>query len=194
MLLLLSLPVLVNTHYILVVWLKLVPEHAVLFVQLILVFAMSESISNPLITAMLATGKIRNYQIVVGGLQMMNLPISYICLRLGCMPESVLLVAIVISQCCLAARLYMLRGMIGLSSIQYMKKVYFNVIIVTLLSLAVPGLLSKYMEESLLSFVVLSLVAMVCTLIVEFYIGCNGKERDFVVDKVKELKNKILKK
>ena len=109
MLLLLSLPVLVNTHYILVIWLKLVPEHAVLFVQLILVFAMSESISNPLITAMLATGKIRNYQIVVGGLQMMNLPISYICLRLGCMPESVLIVAIVISQCCLAARLYMLR-------------------------------------------------------------------------------------
>ena len=194
MLLLLSLPVLVNTHYILVIWLKLVPEHTVLFVQLILVFAMSESISNPLVTAMLATGKIRNYQIVVGGLQMMNLPISYICLRLGCMPESVLIVAIVISQCCLATRLYMLRGMIGLSSVLYMKKVYFNVIVVTLLSLFVPGLLSKYMEESFLSFVFLSLVAMACTIIVEFYVGCNGKEREFVVDKVKGLKNKILKK
>ena len=194
MLLLLSLPVLVNTHYILVIWLKLVPEHAVLFVQLILVFAMSESISNPLITAMLATGKIRNYQIVVGGLQMMNLPISYICLRMGCMPESVLIVAIVISQSCLVARLYMLRSMIGLSSIQYMKKVYLNVIIVTLLSLVVPGLLSKYMAESFISFVVLSLVAIVWTLFVEFYVGCNGKEREFVVDKVKGLKNKILKK
>ena len=189
-----TLPVLINTHYILVIWLKLVPEHAVLFVQLILVFAMSESISNPLITAMLATGKIRNYQIVVGGLQMMNLPISYICLRLGCMPESVLIVAIVISQCCLATRLYMLRGMIGLSSVLYMKKVYFNVIVVTLLSLFVPGLLSKYLEESFLSFVFFSLVAMACTIIVEFYVGCNGKEREFVVDKVKGLKNKILKK
>ena len=138
MLLLLSLPILVNTHYILVIWLKLVPEHAVLFVQLILVFAMSESISNPLITAMLATGKIRNYQIVVGGLQMMNLPISYICLRLGCMPESVLIVAIVISQCCLAARLYMLRGMIGLSSIMYLKKVYHNVAMVTVVASIIP--------------------------------------------------------
>lgn len=121
MLLLLSLPILINTHYILIIWLKLLPEHAVLFVRLILVFAMCESISNPLITAMLATGNIRNYQIVVGGLQMMNLPVSYICLRLGCMPESVLIVAIVISQCCLVARLYMLRGMIGLSFIQYIK-------------------------------------------------------------------------
>lgn len=110
MLLFLSLPVIVNTHYILVVWLKLVPEHAVVFVQLILIFALSECISNPLVTAMLATGNIRNYQIVVGGLQILNLPLSYICLKLGGRPESVLVVAIIISQCCLAARLYMLKG------------------------------------------------------------------------------------
>mgnify|MGYP002678000921 FL=1 len=194
MLLLLSLPVLINTHYILVIWLKLVPEHAVLFVQLILIFAMCESISNPLVTAMLATGKIRNYQIVVGGLQMLNLPISYICLRLGCIPESVLIVAIVISQSCLVARLYMLRSMIGLSSVQYMKKVYFNIILVALLAVAVPGLLSKYMGESFLSFVSLSLVAIVSTIIVEFYVGCNGKEREFVIDKVKNIKNKVIKK
>ena len=194
MLLLLSLPVLINTHYILVIWLKLVPEHAVLFVQLILIFAMAESISNPLITAMLATGKIRNYQIIVGGLQMLNLPISYICLRLGCIPESVLIVAIIISQSCLVARLYMLRSMIGLSSVQYMKKVYFNIIVVALLAIALPGLLSKYMGESFLSFVSLSLVAIVSTIIVEFYVGCNSMEREFVIDKVKNIKHKVIKK
>ena len=83
MLFLLSLPILVNTHYILTLWLKMVPEHAIAFVQLTLIFALSESISQPLITAMLATGKIRNYQIIVGGLQMMNLPVSYILLRIG---------------------------------------------------------------------------------------------------------------
>ena len=191
MLLLLSLPVLINTHYILVLWLKLVPEHAVLFVQLILIFAMSESISNPLITAMLATGKIRNYQIVVGGLQMMNLPISYVCLRLGCMPESVLIVAIVISQCCLAARLYMLRRMIGLSFIQYMKNVYINIVVVALLAFVIPAIFSKYMKESFLSFVVLSLVAVICTIAVEFYVGCNGKERAFVIEKMGNVVRKI---
>ena len=194
MLLLLSLPVLFNTHYILVIWLKLVPEHAVLFVQLILVFAMSESISNPLITAMLATGRIRNYQIVVGGLQMMNLPISYICLRMGAMPESVLIVAICISQCCLAARLYMLRGMIGLSSIQYLKSVYLNVLTVALLSAVVPYLLSRYMQESFLSFVLITLIAMASTCIVEFYVGCTRKERAFVMDKAHKVIQKVKRK
>ena len=193
MLIFLSLPVLVNTHYILVIWLKLVPEHAVLFVQLILVFAMCESISNPLVTAMLATGKIRNYQIVVGGLQLLNLPLSYICLRLGFIPESVLLVAIVISLCCLAARLYMLRSMIGLSSILYMKKVFLNVLVVAVCSVIVPMALVKYVDENFLSFVLVSLVAMFCTIMVEYYIGCNRRERAFVVDKINKLRTKIRK-
>lgn len=191
MLLLLSLPILVNTHYILVIWLKLVPEHAVLFVQLILIFAMSESISNPLITAMLATGKIRNYQIVVGGLQIMNLPISYICLRLGCIPESVLIVAIIISQCCLVARLYMLRGLIGLSSLKYLKNVYLNVVVVTIVSVIIPLLLSLNMAESFLSFIVISLIAMLSTAFAELMVGCSKKERVFIIEKVKSLKNKV---
>ena len=66
MLLLFSLPILVNTHYVLALWLKIVPDHTVLFVRLILIFALSESISNPLVTAMLATGRIKNYQIEIG--------------------------------------------------------------------------------------------------------------------------------
>lgn len=190
MLLLLSLPVLINTHYILVIWLKLVPEHAVLFVQLILIFAMSESISNPLITAMLATGKIRNYQIVVGAFQILNLPISYICLELGCIPESVLVVAIFISQICLAARLYMLRGLIGLSSKQYLKKVYFNILIVTFFSLIIPCILRRYMNDTFFAFVLITLTSLVCTLIVIYYIGCNRDERAFVFSKFSKIKIK----
>ncbi len=191
MLLLLSLPILVNTHYILELWLKLVPEHAVLFVQLTLIFAMLESISNPLVTAMLATGRIRNYQIVVGGLQMMNLPISYVCLRFGCAPESVLIVAICLSQCCLAVRLYMLRGMIELSARRFIKNVYLNVLVVSILSAILPYCLSLYMAESFWAFVTISLVAMICTVVVEFFIGCSKTERTFVIEKVRIITKKI---
>ena len=193
MLLLLSLPVLINTHYILTIWLKLVPDHAVLFVQLTLLFAMSESISGPLITAMLATGKIRNYQIVVGGFQMMNLPISYILLRIGFIPETVLIVAIVISQCCLVSRLWMLRGMIGLKVRYYIKKVYLNVIAVTVLSALIPIAISRYMTESFLNFILLTLFTLACTSIIIFYVGCNRKEREFVRNKIVIIKNKFIK-
>lgn len=192
-LLLLSLPVIINAHYILSLWLKIVPEHTTLFVQLVLIFAMSESISNPLITAMLATGNIRNYQIVVGGLQMMNLPISYILLRYGCIPETVLIVAICISQCCLATRLYMLRGMIGLSIREYMGKVYFNVLGVTILSAVIPGILSHYLNETFISFLVVCVISVLCTFTVIYFVGCNQKERQLISSKITAIKNKFKK-
>lgn len=194
MLLILSLPVLVNTHYILTIWLKLVPEHTVLFVQLVLIFAMSESISQPLITAMLATGNIRNYQIVVGGLQMLNLPISYILLRFGFIPEAVLIVAIIISQCCLAARLFFLRGMIQLSAITYIKKVYLNVIIVSIISAIIPFMIANYIDESFANFILLCLISLFSTFITIFYVGCNASERVFVLLKIKVAKQRIIKK
>ena len=192
-LLLLCIPILLNTNYILVLWLKLVPEHTVLFVRLIIIFIMSESISGPLITAMLATGKIKNYQIVVGGLQMMNLPIAYLCLYLGAMPESIVFVAIIISQCCLAARLLMLRKMIGLNIGEYLRKVYFNVLLVTLIALIIPAFLYQYLSESFTTFFILSVLSILCTLLSCLYVGSTNEERKFVYAKANQAISKIIK-
>ena len=189
-LLLISLPVLVNTSYILAFWLKTVPDHTELFVQLVLIFAMGESISNPLITAMLATGRIRNYQLIVGGLQMMNLPVSYILLRMGLFPEVVIIVAIIISQCCLAARLFLLRGMIGLSVRGYLKKVYINVLIVTVLSAILPFLIASRLEDTFVNFVLLCCLSVACTGFSVYYVGCNKTERRFVKKKIYAIRNK----
>ena len=181
MLLLLSIPVFINTQYILEIWLKIVPDHSVNFVQLILLFALSESISNPLITGMLATGKIRNYQIVVGGIQMLNLPISYICLCLWSIPESVIIVSILISQICFFARICFLRKTIGLSLGVVLKNVYINIFVTFtcayLLSVAFKMVLFKVpMHEDILFFLSILSSLIICVLVVLF-IGLKKNER-----------------
>lgn len=100
-------------------WLGVIPEYSVTFVRLMLICVMTESISFTMVTLMLATGKIRNYQIIVGGCQMLNFPLSYIALKLGYPPEVTLIIAIVIAFCCLLLRLYMLHNMVGLSIISF---------------------------------------------------------------------------
>ncbi|MCM1518486.1 MAG: hypothetical protein NC117_07595 [Pseudoflavonifractor sp.] len=187
MLLLISLPVLLNTHYLLSLWLTVVPGYATVFVQLILVFAMSESISTPLITATLATGNIRNYQLIVGGLQMLNLPVVYVLLRNGFQPQWVYIVAIIISQLCLAARLFLLRGMINLNVRRYMTKVYLNVLVVTLCAIVVPGVVRSLVAEDFVNFVMVTLVCVVFTAISIYYVGCSRDERQFVVAKCRKL-------
>lgn len=191
MLLLLSLPILMNTHYILVLWLKLIPEHTVSFVQLTLIFAMSESISYPLITAMLATGDIRNYQLVVGGLQLFNLPVSYVLLKCGFIPETVLIVAIIISQLCLIARLIMLKNMINISLGIFVKKVYANIIVVTTLASIIPLYMSLYIKETFIGFLFLCVISFLCSSIVIYFVGCNKNERGKINLYIQKVCNKI---
>ena len=155
---------------------------------------MSESLANPLVTAMLATGRIRNYQLVVGGLQILNLPISYLFLRMGYAPECVFIIAIVISVCCEMARLYMLRGMIKLPVRRFLQKVYFNVIIVSVAASILPYLVIRETEENFLNLLWTSLLCAICTAISVLYIGCNKDERIFVSNRLQNIKNKIFKK
>ena len=124
---------------------------------------------------------------------MLNLPLSYLFLRFGAEPEAVLIIAIFISQVCLAERLILLRRMINLPSVDFLKKVYLNVMVVMAMSCFFPILLSYYLEESFLSFVIISLVSVFTTGLVIFYIGCRDNERQFAKEKIKNLKYKMLK-
>ena len=193
MLLILSIPILAQTNYILELWLGFVPEHTVNFVQLVLILGICESISQPLITAMLATGRIRNYQIVVGGLQIMNLPVSYMLLHIGCIPEIVLLTAIVVSLCCLIARLCMLRKMINLPIYTFVIDVCLNVIMVSVISAIVPFILADILAETFMNFILICVLAIVLTIFVIYYVGCNRNERYFIQSKLNEFKAKYLR-
>jgi len=183
-LLLITLPILFNTHYLLVLWLRLVPEHTVLFVKLILLLGLSECISLPLITAMLATGNIRNYQIVVGGIQLLNLPISYSCLYMGAIPESVVIVALVLSQIGLFARVTMLNGMIGLHVKRFFREVYCNLLGITFLSSILPYIASTFLQETFVNCMIIIFLSLFATASTIMLVGCSKSERKYICQKI----------
>jgi len=186
----LSLPVLIETQSVLKLWLKIVPEYAVVFVQLSLIFAISQTLSNTLITAMLATGNIKTYQIVVGGLQMLNFPVSYIALRLGLPPQSTLVIAIALSFACLFARLYLLRGMIKLPVMYYLRHVLLNVVVVAVLSSIIPVIVCISMQSGIARLFCVCCVCVVSTSAVIYSVGLSKNERTFVHGKISFLRTK----
>lgn len=184
---LLSLPLLLNTSPILNIWLDKVPEYSALFVQLALVFVLCESVSQPLITTMMATGNIRNYQIVVGGMQLLNLPISYFIIKLGCPPESIFIVAIIISLCCLILRLNMLRPMIGISIPSFVKEVCFRCIYVVVLSSIVSLFIIRFFStDTILSLIACVVLIVLSVLLSIYYVGCKKVERKYIWEIVKK--------
>ena len=78
LLMLLCLPLLWETDFLLGLWLEEVPRQTSVLTRIVLVFTLSEAFSQPMIYLMLATGKIKKYQIVVGGLCLLNFPVAWI--------------------------------------------------------------------------------------------------------------------
>ena len=177
----LSIPIMFEIEAFLQVWLGEVPEHTVFFTRLVLVLSLAEIISHTLITAQTATGKIKVYQMVVGGILLLNLPVSYLLLRWGYFPEVTVIVAIIVSQLCLVARLWFLRRMIDFPVGRFITKVYCNVIVVTLLSLIVPSVCYVLMPSGVTRFFVLCGLSVLSSAAAIYFVGCNREERTMIV-------------
>ena len=189
-LLIFALPVLFETEFILTLWLKSYPEHTVNFVRLILMVTLCDILSNTLINLQLATGKLRNYQLAVGGMLLMNFPLSYLCLNFGYPPESTLIVAFVVSVCCLLLRLIFLRTMVGLSVKKFLRKVCMNVLLVTFVAAIIPFLIYIQMSDSIVRFFLICIVTVFCSSFAIYFIGCTNNERLFIKNKLLILKSK----
>lgn len=190
----LSIPIFFEVESILKIWLGQVPEHTVLFTRLVLILTLAEIISQTLITAQAATGKIRNYQLVVGGILLLNFPVSYLLLYLGMAPEITLVVAIIISQICLAARLWFLRSMVKLPVMSFIKTVYVKVIIVTIVSALPPFVCYEFMQPSVTRLISLGAISIVSSFTCIYYLGCDKNERRKITNAIANVKHKILRK
>ena len=195
LLFLLALPIMFNAHFILHIWLGIVPTHTVSFVRLIIVFMLVETVSRPFITAKSATGVIRNYQIVVGGIILMVLPMSYLGIKIGLPIEVVPICNLATASVAVIVRMYMLRGIFpNWSSRFIIKKVIVRVIIVSFVASIIPYISYKILDYGWMNFLTTSSLCIVCSCLSILYIGCDKIERIQIIAKVKLLyKNKLLK-
>lgn len=187
----LSLPVLIESKEILQLWLGVVPEHTVNFMRLILIIIGVEAIANPLTIGAQANGNIKLYQIVVGGMMIAILPISYIILKLGASPESVFVVHLSIIILAQAVRLLFMRKMINLSLRQYAKDVIAPICSVSVVSVIAPILVSKYMQEGILRLFTVCVVSVVSIIITTYILGLRRNERQVINKKISKIIYKI---
>lgn len=123
LLLILIIPVLIETETLLKLWLKQVPEYSVVFVRLTLIQTLIGILTNPLQTAIQATGRMKKYQLLTGTLTLMNIPISYFLLCYGSDAPVVLVVYNVITCIMVFVLLYLLNDIIDFPISLFVKKV-----------------------------------------------------------------------
>lgn len=186
-----SVPLFFESQTILSLWLSIVPPYTSIFVRLIIVYVFVETISCTLVTLMLATGNIRNYQILVGGCQMLNFPVAYCLLKLEFEPEFTIVGSIVIACICMALRLFMLHRMVRLNIAAFLSQVLVQIIIVALASTIVPIILIEEMSEGINRVCIVFFTSVIWTASMSFFLGCSSGERKIIITQINKVKDKI---
>ena len=186
LLFLLSMPVLLNINIILEFWLGITPKYTSIFVQLMIVNILIDCVSRPLMTAAQATGKIKLYQSVVGGLLLLNLPLSYFILKHGAPVYSVIYVSIAISVIAFISRLVILDKLISLPIKHYLKEVIGRGSLVIGLSVITLQSITIYLKDDLNIFESSVLTLLITFIFIAFF-GLDKTERQFITKNIKAL-------
>ena len=186
-----AIPILLETDFVLTIWLKQYPDHSLNFVRLVLTLSLIDSLSNTLVTLQNATGNIRNYQLVVGSILLLNFPLSYVCLKVGFAPESTYVVAISVAICCMIARLTFVRKSAMLPMGGFLRNVVLNVISVAICAIILPFFLHRVLLCGWERFLVVVFASVISTTTSILMVGCNKNERNFIFEKVSNIKQKF---
>lgn len=190
LLLIFSVPLIIETESILMWWLKVVPPYSVIFTQLIIVDLLISSLSGPLHILVQATGNIKRYQILVSGLLLLNVPFSYLFLKLGYSPEITISISIFFSALTLFARLFILHLNMKFPVTEYLKKVVFRILVVTIISWIIPYYVSFYLQNGVLNFLIIGVISLISILMSVLAFGLDSIEKKFVFSKIRNLLNK----
>lgn len=189
-----ALPLLLETRYVTQLWLGQIPDYSVLFIQLMLMHSLLESLSKTIIAGTLASGNIRMYQLVVGVIQIITLPIAYILLKLGYAPSAALIAVLVIDLIALLVRVIMARHIFSLSFVEFFKKVLLLSVLTTIVAIVLPLTCKLLIEECLLRFLIVVLLCVVTVSFSVLYVGCTSSERSTIMNKAIQILNRIKKK
>lgn len=180
-------PICLETELILHLWLgDVVPDYAPIFVRFTLLSSMCVILGNTLITAVFATGKIRNYELVMGLMALSNFPMVWFAFKMGASPVAAYIIYFCIYFVMIFVRLYMVKDLIHMSAWTYVREVFLKVAIVGILSLSLPLLVTYLEEDSFLRLVEVCSVSALGTIGSVLLFGMKRDEKKLVLYFVKK--------
>ena len=177
---LIGVPIIFNMEPLLQLWLgkEQVTDYMVIFSQLTLVLAMIQSFEYPITQTVRATGDIKNYQIVVGLLMILFLPICYVFFKLGFDAITSMVILSIITLVVLHYRIIKVCKILALGVSRYYKKVMlpsFSVVMVSMFIIYMLPLRNDTILMLLLSLASSFAITLVCSL----FLGMTKDERQY---------------
>lgn len=186
-----AIPLIVEMNYVLLIWLKDVPDYTIDFTRLVIFINMAYLLSLGITLPIESTGNIKKLQICVGGLHFIVLPLGYLMLKLGLTPQNVLemlLCEMILSS---VLSLFISQEVSGLDIKDYMRKVILPLLLVFIMVLIGCYMPSLVLKESFLRLTITYVISLILIPSLGFVLVLNSSERSVLMNVIKKLRNKV---
>lgn len=178
-------PVWINVDDILQLWLGTVPEHTADFCRIVFIVSLINTFSLPLATAANATGNIKVFQLACGVFELLNIPFSYMLLKLGNPPMAVYFVQLTITISTLFVRLIVLRKLVSLNISQFLTKIVSRCLFVAILSFSTIMIAMFINTESILGLLSSIFISLSLTALFILLFGLSKEEKIIAINLIK---------
>ena len=172
--LLFSSPFLIDTDWILGLWLKDVPPMASLFTKLLIADSLVSSLDQGIGTIVKADGNIWAYEFFGNTLRLIAVIVSYFFLKNGSPAETLLYIYIVTSSLVVVISQIILNKVTHIENILIIKNAYLPALLVSIIF--VPVLFFKVSHYSVINIA----LGFIYLLTIVWFVGLNRKEKDYM--------------
>lgn len=190
--LLIILPFEFETEFILKLWLGFVPEESTIFLRLVLIASMANLIGNPLYTAIMATGKIKHYQIIGTLYTSLIFIFTWLAYKFKLPAYATYVIYAFIYFTLIFIRLLELKRLIGFPILLFFQSVLVRIVLVSFTALFVPYIVYLMIENLCLRFGLVTFISILWTGTCCYFIGLDKREQLFFRQKVVMLKSKLI--
>lgn len=187
LLLMVSVPIFMETYYVLELWLKMVPRYSVWFVRILIFFNLFSQMSIVMAMGIHATGKIKRISLINGTLYLLVLPFTYICYRMHgsiYVAFTFNVVAVFIGCLCNVYTLGLTVKQITLK--QFIRRVLLPVTPITVVAFLAAYSPRLFMQPGFWRLVVVTLISTVVTLGMTYAIA-EPEAKEWIKSKLKKL-------
>lgn len=174
-----ALPLLLETRFVLGLWLGEVPDYTVSFVKLMLVNGLIDSLTAGVQTAVQVNGKIKWFQIIISTIMLASLPVTYWLFTIGLPPYSINIVYISSAIINLFVSIYLLKLILDFDIKYLFVTSYLKIFLVLVLTLPLILIIPQF-ESSVQRFVVSSTSSLILLPATIYFFGISQKERNFL--------------
>lgn len=186
-----AVPLIIEMSDVLHVWLKeTIPPFTIELSRYILLLTILYQYSAGIMSAIQAVGNIRNYQITMGSIILMNVPLAYVILKIGSPVYYVTLCYVILEMVSLIVRILMAKKLVQMPPVAFIINVIKPTLFIILPSIAFSMVPHLLFSNIWLRIFVTCIVYAIVFLMLLWYLGLDEKLRNGIKQKVRiKLKN-----